>query len=130
VLTESPVVASPGGSDAFAPQYVRQAASLTCMVARQLTFLIAGATGLVHPTGAGDAHRMLLIPLCCWAIYRLATRTQSRALNVADFGWALATALLLPALTSGPEMHLTTITVPQVIISVCIATLTFQTSPC
>jgi hypothetical protein len=94
-------------------------------VVRQCSCLTAAAVALLAPAVPGITNAMLMLGLAAWAVYRLATRSQSAVAIAGDVGWMVAMGAAATVSTAGPDLS-EAISAPQVIVAVSIATLGVQ----
>ncbi|WP_179470115.1 sensor histidine kinase [Mycolicibacterium vinylchloridicum] len=95
-----------------------------CAVVRNSTNLIAAVAMLADPGTWGYGHRYLAAALACWALMRLVTRSPSRVLAVADWGWAAVVAAAIPmvngcagaGVATGAAQAIVTLTVATIVI--------------
>lgn len=93
-------------NDDAARRHLLRHASAIAVLMRHSANLIVAITALAVPhTAATPEGKAILVSLGCWAVYRLATRSQSALYTTVDYALTIAVCLAVPLLVSDPLFH-------------------------
>jgi hypothetical protein len=90
--------------------------------------VVAGVTGADPATAAQPVGRWLLLAVGCWAVYRIATRSQLAVFTLLDFAITIAVCVALPAIVSDPQFF-ASISAPQAVAGAAVASFAVQVAP-
>jgi hypothetical protein len=92
--------------DGFQRHYVERAYTLVLLM-RHCTNVLAAIVTLAAPAStAKPAGKWLVAALGCWAVYRIATRSNRNVFTAIDFAITLAICAAIPLLTNDSELVL------------------------
>ncbi|MBV9639097.1 MAG: ATP-binding protein [Mycobacteriaceae bacterium] len=118
-----------GGGVGAAQRHIRRWAATLCILLRHSTNLVVAAVVFANPGAVVEPlGRWLLVAVGCWAVYRLATRSQWLAWTLADAAATIAVCAAQPWIIDNAHF-VSTVSAPQVVTSAAVATFAIQLAP-
>lgn len=112
-----------------AQRHMQRWAATLCILLRHSTSLLVAAVNFANPGAEVEAQgRWLLLGMGCWALYRLATRSQRPIWTAADVAVTVGVCAALSSIVDDPRFF-TTNSAPQAIACAAVATFAIQLAP-
>lgn len=103
-----------GPANAAQRQLIGRAATVGLLMRHSANLGVAAVTLVDPATAARPLGKVFLAVLACWAVYRIATRSQRGIYTAVDYGLTLAVCVAIPVIVSDPQFYASN-TAPQAI---------------